>query len=307
MGEDTSTFSLLLNKFSVPEEVFGPYSIKSLKNDRFERVTTNRLPEAHVAFLDEIFKGSSAILNTTLKILNERLFENGDGTYRQCPLKICVSASNEWPDGQELGALFDRFLFRKVVRPVSKAGRSRLLRDDDLTPKLSTTITADEIDEAYEEAADLVMTEDALEALETILAELNEEGIFPGDRRVRKAIMAAKAFAYLCAEDKEVAPEHLEILAHVLWDDPTEQPAKAGKIVAKIANPVGHSINEKLAQISEIVARNTPTDAVPKLQAVQKEINKLPSHDRKALAQKIVQQSIKRAYAKVIGDESVAS
>jgi MoxR domain in the MoxR-vWA-beta-propeller ternary systems len=111
-------FTCLFSKFSTPEEVFGPISVAGLKADQYRRVTTDKLPEAHFAFLDEIFKASSAILNTMLRILNERTYENGDGTMRLCPLRLCVAASNEFPTddgGKELGALFDRFLLRKKV------------------------------------------------------------------------------------------------------------------------------------------------------------------------------------------------
>jgi MoxR-like ATPase len=70
-------FSALLTRFSVPEELFGPVSLAGLKEDRFVRVTAGKLPEADFVFLDEVFKGSSAILNTLLKILNERVFDRG--------------------------------------------------------------------------------------------------------------------------------------------------------------------------------------------------------------------------------------
>ena len=140
-----SKFSVLLTKFRVPEEVFGPVSVAGLKDDRYTRITTGRMPEADFAFVDEIFKASSAILNTLLKLLNERTFDAGDGVSRQVPLKLCVAASNEWPSpetGKELAALFDRFIFRKTVKPiVSATGRKRLLWERDHTPKLSTTIT----------------------------------------------------------------------------------------------------------------------------------------------------------------------
>ena len=76
------------------------------------------------AFADEIFKAGSSILNTMLRILNERTFENGDGQFRKVPLAMCVAASNEWPGddgGKELGALFDRFLLRCKVDPLPRA------------------------------------------------------------------------------------------------------------------------------------------------------------------------------------------
>ena len=124
-------FAILLTKFTVPEEVFGPVSLAGLKEDRYVRVTTGKLPTADVAFLDEVFKASSAVLNTLLRILNERTFDAGDGVARPVPLKLCVAASNEWPSpetGKELAAVFDRFVLRKAVAPIrSAAGRARLL------------------------------------------------------------------------------------------------------------------------------------------------------------------------------------
>src|SRR4051794_742888 len=100
-------FSILLTKFTTPEEVLGPISIAALKEDRYARVTANRLPEADVPFIDEVWKASSAILNTLLRLLNEGVFER-DGAWVEAPLRLCVAASNEWPDaegGKELAAL----------------------------------------------------------------------------------------------------------------------------------------------------------------------------------------------------------
>src|SRR5437660_5657355 len=145
-------FSILLTKFSVPEEVCGPVSLSALKADRYVRVTAGKLPEADYAFVDELFKASSAILNTLLKILNERVYDAGDGVARKVPLKLCVGASNEWPSpdtGKELFALFDRFCLRKAVSPIrSQAGRQKLLWTRDHSPRLSTTVTPAEVEQA---------------------------------------------------------------------------------------------------------------------------------------------------------------
>ena len=133
-----SKFAILLTKYTVPEEVVGPVSLAGLKSDRYLRITSGKLPEADFAFLDEVFKASSAILNTLLRILNERTFDAGDGLAKKTPLKLCVGASNEWPSpetGKELAALFDRFTFRKSVRPIlTQAGRKRLLWERDHVP-----------------------------------------------------------------------------------------------------------------------------------------------------------------------------
>jgi len=299
-------FNILFTKFSTPEEVFGPISVQGLKADQYRRVTTGKLPEADLAFTDEIFKASSAILNTMLRILNEKVYENGDGTFRKVPLQICVAASNEWPGeqdgGKELGALFDRFLLRKKVRPIgTKAGRKRLLWAKNLTPTFSSTVSPAEITQARQEAAALTWTQDAEDALEKIIELVNAEGVFPGDRRLRKSVGAVQAYAYLSGA-QQVQVEHLEILAHTLWEDPTEQPEKVAKIVIKIANPTGMLVNEKLMIAEDVMVKCTPTDAVPKLQEVQRDLKKLPQTDNRVIkALAIVADHIKTSYRKVVG------
>ena len=77
-------FERLLTKFSTPEEIFGPISLSALEHDRYERITVGKLPEAHFAFADEVFKANSAILNSLLALVNERVFHN-DGAATRVP------------------------------------------------------------------------------------------------------------------------------------------------------------------------------------------------------------------------------
>src|ERR1051325_2458898 len=90
-------FEYLLGRFTEPNEIFGPIDLNKLRAGIVEVETTGMLPEAEVAFLDEIFLGSTAILNTLLGILNERVFRRG-ATVRTCPLRLCVGATNALPD-----------------------------------------------------------------------------------------------------------------------------------------------------------------------------------------------------------------
>ncbi len=95
--------------------------MRALEEDRYVRQTRGYLPEAEVAFIDEIFKANSAILNTLLTIINERQFDNGSSR-EHVPLLTVVGASNELPESEELDALYDRFLVRRQVNQVSPAG-----------------------------------------------------------------------------------------------------------------------------------------------------------------------------------------
>jgi MoxR-like ATPase len=295
-------FAILLTKFSVPEEVFGPISLAALKEDRYRRVTAVRLPEAHLAFVDEIWKASSAILNTLLRMLNEGVFEN-DGEFAPVPLRLCVAASNEWPSaetGKELLALLDRFLFRRTVRPiVTAAGRARLLWERDHTPRLSTAITPEEVDAAHAEAMALTWAPEARKVLTEILRELAREGVVPGDRRQHKAVGAAAAYAYLCGAD-EVLAEHLEVLATVLWDDPVEQPEKSAQVIARIANPAGMRVNQLLLETEKILAAvdvkqlAQAATATAKLGEIDKQLAALERDPRGARARAYVREQIKQ-------------
>lgn len=120
-------FERLLTRFSVPEELFGPLSLKALEDDRYERLTAGYLPSAEVAFLDEVFKANSAILNTLLGLLHERCFDNGQHRV-DVPLVCLVGASNEVPQDESLHAFYDRFLLRVPVTPVDDAHFAALLQ-----------------------------------------------------------------------------------------------------------------------------------------------------------------------------------
>lgn len=295
-------FSILLTKFTTPEEVVGPIALSALKEDRYRRVTTNRLPEAELAFVDEVWKASSAILNTLLRLLNEGVIEN-DGGWTKVPLRLCVAASNEWPNpesGKELSALLDRFVFRKTVRPIlTAAGRDRLLWARDHTPCFSTSITPAEVDAAHAAATRLPWSDEGKDALMAVLRELAKEGVVPGDRRQFKAVGVAQAYAWLNGA-AEVLPEHLEVLAHVLWDDPVEQPEKAAKVIARIANPVGMRVNQLLLETEKILADldvknlGQAATATAKLSEVARQLNALDGDPRADRARAYVREQVRR-------------
>jgi MoxR-like ATPase len=119
-------FEYLLGRFTEPNEIFGPVDLRRLREGVVETETRGMLPEAEVAFLDEVFLGSTAILNTLLTLLNERVFRRGH-TVLACPLRVCVGASNHLPDDEMLAAFADRFLLHVFVEPIADPRLEELL------------------------------------------------------------------------------------------------------------------------------------------------------------------------------------
>jgi len=134
-------FEYLIGRFTEPSEIFGPVDLRKLREGVVETETRGMLPEAEVAFLDEIFLGSTAILNTLLGILNERVFRRGH-TVHQCPLRLCVGASNALPDDESLAAFADRFLVRVFVEPIADPRIEELLEAGWAAAGASTAIAS---------------------------------------------------------------------------------------------------------------------------------------------------------------------
>jgi len=248
-----SYFERLLTKFSTPEELFGPVSLKGLENDRFVRVTTGKLPEAEFAFVDEVFKSNSAVLNSLLAIVNERLFHN-DGTAMRCSLVSLFGASNELPEGKELEALFDRFLLRFDVQYLLAASNVRAVLAAG-EPTIATTLTMDDLRGAQAEVAAVKVTDETVDALLAIRDACRAEGIVASDRRWKKSLGIVRASAWLAGE-KKTSPEDLSILVDSLWRDPKDRP-KVGRIVGALSDPASMQAVEILDAAREISAKVT--------------------------------------------------
>jgi len=246
-----SYFERLLTKFSTPEELFGPVSLKALEQDRFLRVTSGKLPEAEFAFVDEIFKANSAILNSLLSVANERIFHN-DEVPTPCPLVSLFGASNELPEGKELEALFDRFLVRFHVGYLLADANLRavLMRPD---PVASVVLSMADLRQAQAEAAAVKLTDETVDALLAVRDTCRAEGIIASDRRWKRATKLVRAAAYLAGE-KQTCPEDLAILVDGLWRDPKDRP-KVARLVGNLADPAGTQALEILDAAREVAAK----------------------------------------------------
>src|SRR5512146_2731596 len=153
--EGANYFQWLLTRFTTPEEIFGAVSLKALEQDDYRRVTNRKLPEAHIAFLDEIFKANSSILNAILTLINERLFHNGKEIV-PVPLLTLFGASNELPEEEELTALYDRFLLRFVVDYIAEDFRFlRMLEAQ--APSERTSLSFDELTELQKQVQEVAV------------------------------------------------------------------------------------------------------------------------------------------------------
>lgn len=226
-------FQRLLTRFTTPEEIFGPLSLRALENDEYKRCTDGFLPKASVAFLDEIFKANSAILNTLLTILNERQFDNGAGRRENCPIRCVIAASNELPESDELDALYDRFLLRKEVLPVSDDGIVQMLglvtpgsSPCDVTTPVNASRTCEEVFvdgldkvvEALSIAADSVhMGNEACFLLRDLRTFMRDDmDVDISDRRLVKAARLLKVSAASHGRTR-VDPIDCLLLQHMAW------------------------------------------------------------------------------------------
>ena len=215
--QGTEYFQWLLTRFSTPEEVFGPLSLKDLEKGVYKRNTITKLPEANLVFLDEIFKANSAILNSLLTLINERLFYN-DGTPVKVPLMSVIGASNEYPEeGEGLEALFDRFLLRYELDYIADETNFVSMMKGTGQNQVMPSMTMEELVQLQFFSDMVTIPDDVYETLSEIRNALRDEGIRPSDRRFKQSLSVLQARALL-NQRQVVQVYDLVILENVLWE-----------------------------------------------------------------------------------------
>jgi MoxR-like ATPase len=223
---DASYFEYLLSRFTHPDELFGPVSIPALKVEDYRRMTAGFLPTAGVAFLDEVFKASSAILNSLLTLVNERVFHHG--AHRDpVPLLGLVGASNELPEAdQGLEALFDRFLVRLSVPPVADPDAFLRVATGDLTPltlEPGAALTRDEVDRLRASARAVTVPPAVGDALVVLWRTAADRAWGVSDRRWRQAVDLLRVAA-AAAGRAALIPVDLMLLPPLLAPRPDREP-----------------------------------------------------------------------------------
>ncbi len=218
-------FYYLLTKYTTPDEIFGPLSIKSLQEDEFKRKIDGYIPTSHICFLDEIFKANSSILNSLLTLLNERKFHNGKELI-DTPLLTVFGASNELPEEEEsLEALYDRFLFRYSMGYIQDESNFRdLLLGDAEKMNIQSKITIQFINEIQTKANETKIEEDVLDALLALRKNLRSMNHHISDRRWKKMLKTLK-IASASIGRESVDRTMIPLLQHMTWDKPEQKDA----------------------------------------------------------------------------------
>jgi len=222
---DARFFKYLLTKYTEPGELLGPLDIRALREGEYRRVTRGKLPEAEIAFLDEIFNANSAVLNSLLSIMQERIVYDGY-TEIKTNLWSIVAASNTVPEEAELQALYDRFLFRHRVEPLPpeywgelleaswRIERSHYMPDQ---PILSMS----DIRKIYNYIINNIDPFQIKDKLLKLFMILEDKGFHITDRRKGKTLKAIAAHALI--EGRTTVNEHdLFVLKYTVPKDPED-------------------------------------------------------------------------------------
>ena len=236
--KNAKSFEYLMSRFSTPDEIFGPVSIRKMKDeDKYERCITGYMPTADVVFLDEIWKAGSAIQNSLLTAINEKIYRNGEKDIHM-PMKVLIGASNELPDSDAgLEALWDRFIIRMVCNGISKRDDfEKMILDDQINPNLSIkySVSEKEYRQWQSEIIKVNVPQNILDSINSIREALkavkiqytDENGdtenesrlVYVSDRRWKKIIRLLRTSALMQGRNTVILSDLL-LLKYCLWQE----------------------------------------------------------------------------------------
>ena len=219
-------FEYLLTRFTEPNELFGPIDIQKFREGEYHRRMEGMLPQAEIAFLDEVFKANSAILNSLLGLLNDRIYTVGGKRYR-VPLVSAFGASNEVPNDEDLMAVFDRFLLRVHSENLDSYHFHDLLlrgiahessKIDGSYDQIEPMIASEDLHRIQRTFAPrMSFSEEILSAYKGLVFQIRSEGVSLSDRRAIKMLKLFAASAYLDGR-ASVDPSDFFVLRHI-WNN----------------------------------------------------------------------------------------
>ena len=256
---DGRVFDYLLTRFTEPSELFGPFDIRKLRDGELLTNTEGMLPEADIVFLDELLNANSAILNSLLMALNERIFRRGRET-RRLGFVLTVGASNRLPEDDALAALFDRFLLRvrsdnvpsEMLTSVLEAGW-KLQQLDVRRDAVKTAVSIDDL-RRLQSGIPFVDVSTIRTQYVGLINRLRHSGIEISDRRAVRLQRLAAASALMCGRTSAHVSD-LWVLRYI-WDT-MEQVEVLAKIVD---DTIQNGENPSMSDI-RVHSRSTGPDA----------------------------------------------
>ena len=273
--EDKDYFARLITPFTMPEDMFGPVDLPGLENGLYQRNTEGYLPTARVALCDEVFKGSDSINNSLLTAMQERVFDNG--TKRdEMPLEMLVGCSNEYPQSEQLNAMYDRFLLRYWTSYIKSRENFKIMMRAGDAPNIddSACMEPSMLAELQEFTRKVEIPESVIDAFDSIRDRLAiEHGVEVSDRRWVQSQKIVRAYAALNGAHGIAETRHLMVLADSLWDRAEQRPA-IYTVVAEHAAPHLVKTARLLDGVTEryagIILEDAPQDDLNSLLKMQK-------------------------------------
>lgn len=228
--EDGKNFEYLLTRFTEPNEIFGPFDIRKLKDGELMTNTEGMMPEASLVFLDEIFNANSAILNSLLMALNEKIFRRGKET-KKMPALMFVGASNLLPEDESLNALLDRFLIRVQCDYVDTDRLDEVLlagwKMEQTLEQSKPTIGSEEIRDLQQQSRMVDLSPIRTQYV-NLIHNLRNTGIKVSDRRAVKIQNIIAASALMCNRNEAMVSD-LWVMKYI-WDTEEQIEILAGII-----------------------------------------------------------------------------
>ncbi|MGW7005222.1 AAA family ATPase [Streptomyces sp. NPDC054933] len=311
-------FSYLLTRFTEPSEIFGALDFESFRQGTYHVHTEGMLPQAELVFLDEVFQGSGAILNTLLTLLNERRYHNG-AQAETAPLVSLLGASNEIPDDPGLTAFSDRFLIRLQVDPVSGDELERLLAvgwrhemrrlsaagGRRPSGRTSGAVTLRRLGELTVRLRDVDL-DPVLPYHQELVQELLVQGVRLSDRRLVRSLKLVAAAALL-RESQLAEPTDLWPLAHI-WTEPVDRHTVEQAVQTMVEKHGGEAVQrcrpdaELLLDAREIAGPLTARRHPPSEWSVVHALDQLNLLHRELMEHQPVKPETAAELSRIIGD-----
>jgi MoxR-like ATPase len=212
-------FSYLLSPTTDPSELYGPVAVSKLLEDEYTRDVSGYLPDSNIVFLDELFRGSSAVLNSLLQVLNERTFNNGKELI-QTEIKSVVAATNSFPSEESLQAFCDRFLFRPTIEGLKKPTSKRKLYGWALggnRPSVISKLTMDSLKTLKVATEQVEASDEFIDIFTECMDMLESRGIIISDRRRVQVLKFLRGWAIVQGEDTLHAEYLHSTLHHIVY------------------------------------------------------------------------------------------